>query len=293
MILALQNNDSFTFFDHSYLEVFLLHWITESQITIDPPNLDILLHYFKVTEVDNLKDLLLDAIKFSKQVIPNIVPNDQVFKAMGNQNDDNKNKEKIIGKDNRQPYSMNTAMDDIKNEAKLTGEGNRQPNSVNSFVDANLSYKVRKEHAGFLLIINQTKFYREIDTGLEEFLAKEELKPRKGTCKDKDRIIEVFTEFGYKCEVREDLRHDEFDAEVEAAVARSLIKDSLIICVLSHGIKDHVYGSNSIPFEIEKIKKRMVHPALIGKPKILLVQACQGSTTQKPVRILSYLRFFF
>lgn len=262
LILYLQNNDSsLTFFDHSYLEVFLLHWITDSTIAIDPPNLSALLNYFKQKENDVLKELLSDAIKTSTKIkLPPPSLKDQTFER-------------------------NTAVDDIHNmqTEKLTGEGDRQPNSVGPLDDR--AYIVRKECAGFLLIINQKQFHRDTRPHLKEHLPEVELKDRNGTDKDKDRLKEVFEEFGYKAEVRENVKHDEFMDEVERVVERSLVYDSLIVCILSHGIQDYVYGSNSIPFKIDKIKDRMKCPALIGKPKILLIQACQGNEKQLPVCI--------
>lgn len=260
MILKIQNNDSFAFFNHSYLEVFLLHWITESKITVHPPNLDLLISHFKEEENNCLRDFLLDAIRYNRiSETPDVTT--------------------------RPTKENKTTLDDIQNKEKLTGENDREPYSVNTFTDdRSEAYDVKKESAGYLFIINQTKFYRESDSSLKEYLPEETLSDRTGTDKDKERLIAVFEQFGYKVEERKDLRHDEILKEIDEAAKRSFIYDSLIICILSHGFKDHVYGSNSLPFRIDRIKETiMEYPSLVGKPKILLVQACQGTKRQKPV----------
>ena len=42
-------------------------------------------------------------------------------------------------------------------------------------------------------------------------------------------------------------------------------------------------GSNSIPVSLDEIKMKFrgsLCPALIGKPKVFIIQACQGSVKQ-------------
>lgn len=42
-----------------------------------------------------------------------------------------------------------------------------------------------------------------------------------------------------------------------------------------------VYGSNSLPVEIKKIENILTSNCLLGKPKLLIIQACQGEDLQK------------
>lgn len=50
-------------------------------------------------------------------------------------------------------------------------------------------------------------------------------------------------------------------------------------------IIDHVYGSDTVPVDISSIVKAMASPQLVGKPKLLLLQACQGKDLQTAIKI--------
>ena len=57
--------------------------------------------------------------------------------------------------------------------------------------------------------------------------------------------------------------------------------DSFILALFSHGANGEVYGTDFKPVSIENTIKRAFDgrncPALSGKPKLLIIQACQGS----------------
>ena len=56
--------------------------------------------------------------------------------------------------------------------------------------------------------------------------------------------------------------------------------DVLLVCILSHGAKGSVHGTD---LQEVKIEEEICHkfdgsicPKLLGKPKIFIIQACQG-----------------
>ena len=60
--------------------------------------------------------------------------------------------------------------------------------------------------------------------------------------------------------------------------------DAFMITVLSHGDKSFVYCSDGKELELELLYELFDDkecPALIGKPKIFIIQACQGSKTSQ------------
>lgn len=87
--------------------------------------------------------------------------------------------------------------------------------------------------------------------------------------------------------VKNNLKHDELIIETVKATQNAKSSDGLIVCLLSHGQEGIVYGHNSIPVRIKDIKTVMSSQVLIGKPKILIIQACQGNSLQKSQRIRS------
>ena len=92
---------------------------------------------------------------------------------------------------------------------------------------------------------------------------------------------------------------------IHQIAVKSIVYDSVIICILSHGIEGStahlkmieilnnitlnkiitgvVYGANSIPVTIKEIDQTLANATgLLNKPKMILIQACQGPEIQKP-----------
>uniref|UniRef100_A0A3Q3FK38 Caspase-8-like n=1 Tax=Labrus bergylta TaxID=56723 RepID=A0A3Q3FK38_9LABR len=97
-------------------------------------------------------------------------------------------------------------------------------------------------------------------------------------------LCQVFSQLGFTMVVHRDLTADAMQREVTKLSKRSFLEeDALVICVLSHGEKGSVYGSDekevyirdlTLPFTSEKA------PTLAGKPKLFFIQACQGKGYQ-------------
>lgn len=59
--------------------------------------------------------------------------------------------------------------------------------------------------------------------------------------------------------------------------------DCVVFCIMTHGGYGVLYGTDCVPLEIQKIVNffRSSHcPTLAGKPKIFVIQACQGINNQ-------------
>lgn len=62
--------------------------------------------------------------------------------------------------------------------------------------------------------------------------------------------------------------------------------DAFCCCILSHGKKGEVLGTDSKPLGIKEMTrtfKATEESALTGKPKVFLIQACQGGGPQRGV----------
>lgn len=250
-----------------HLELYLLYWQWQGVIQIDQSkacDLGVIIQYLKQAEMESLKDIIIDVTKtFNKKFDVKVEPT------------------KIEKKRNQNQTDFNHA-------TSLEGASGSFESMRLTTADMEFSYKIRKESAGYILIINQKKFHREKDENLKKFLPEEDLSERFGTERDEDILVRVFSAFGYQKRIKDNLKHCEILDAIREVVNESGKFDSLIVCILSHGHKGCVYGANSIPVDIEMIENIMISDRMIGKPKVLIIQACQGAATlkAKPVSLI-------
>lgn len=99
------------------------------------------------------------------------------------------------------------------------------------------SYKIHKETAGIVLIINQKNFHFDARPEFREFLPRRRLETRHGTDRDAEALEQVFKCFGYKVRIQCNRLHTEILNDVQDVINESIKYDSVIICILSHGHK--------------------------------------------------------
>lgn len=249
--------------DFDYRDNALLNWLGEDVLNIGRRsttdrnqidearakplcNFDLFIEFLKENEKDSLKEMVSSAC--------------QQFNSTQNVFTDRP----IIRTNDKKPIDMGVS------NAKSIRTSN-----------ADDSFKIRKSNAGIVLVLNQKTFHLDDNPALREFLPARMLEKRKGTDQDVASLKRTFAAFGYRIDVKENCIHTDLLENVRNAVNECAGKDSLIVCILSHGYKGVVYGANSIPIKIEDIENLMTSHRLIGKPKILIVQACQGDVTQQ------------
>ncbi|KAJ4442899.1 hypothetical protein ANN_04492 [Periplaneta americana] len=114
------------------------------------------------------------------------------------------------------------------------------------------------------------------------------LEPRLGTDVDRDRLSETFYSLGFTVRMVGNLTDTQLRDYVYTAL-KELVKPEhscFVLCILSHGVEGAVYGINSIPVYVDDLKNLMENcPNLLGKPKILIIQACQGQDHQDAVDV--------
>ncbi|XP_038642605.1 caspase-8-like isoform X3 [Scyliorhinus canicula] len=133
-------------------------------------------------------------------------------------------------------------------------------------------YKMNSEPLGICLILNNKLF-----PGTK-------FKERNGTNCDAERLTQVFTTLGFEVHKKENLtvlhmkkilqRYQKFD---------HTIYDCFVCCILSHGEKDAVVGTDGDILHIQEIRfmfsGTQCH-SLLEKPKVFFIQACQGRKSQ-------------
>lgn len=95
----------------------------------------------------------------------------------------------------------------------------------------------------------------------------------------------LFKGFNYDVKVMSNLKNNEILTAVAETTKTSSDYDGIIVCLLSHGHEGIVYGHNSIPVRTKDVKLLMSSQLLLGKPKVLLIQACQGNAPQKSISV--------
>ncbi len=134
-------------------------------------------------------------------------------------------------------------------------------------------YDMSNKKHGVCLIINNENF----EVGLGK---------RAGTERDEYNLIQTWQYLGYHVEVRRDLTFGDIqdifmdiDAFLYSAEKNSpdLANDSFVCCVLSHGDKTVIYGTDIEPVTIECMEAGLgASKKLRGRPKMFFIQACQG-----------------
>ncbi|XP_018561308.1 caspase-8 [Anoplophora glabripennis] len=267
----------FTEYSPEFLEMYFLKWETMGYISMkDMTNIK---QAFKVIEEEALWDALEGVIlpreKLEKKCVENIQESGVGEKTP-------KPRGLSTSTDTHQPASTSRAYSGDFLSSSPSIRQDNGPDFKELHTD-NHRYEIDPENPGIILIINQEEFYTEIDEDYKHLLPTDiesnKLESRKGTEKDKEKLISTFTKFGFKIVVAENLTHESLTAQVTEVAKSVTIESSLFVCILSHGDKDVVYGANSCRVKVNKIQEIMRktnRENLVGKPKILILQSCQG-----------------
>uniref|UniRef100_A0A8P4GKR1 Caspase-8 n=1 Tax=Dicentrarchus labrax TaxID=13489 RepID=A0A8P4GKR1_DICLA len=131
-------------------------------------------------------------------------------------------------------------------------------------------YQLNSQPTGLCVIINNQNFT--------------DMKQRSGTYRDAQSLAEVFSELGFRVLMCEDQTKHQMDQALRYFAPKH--GDAFICCILSHGKKGVVLGVDGNPLSIKQITRTFTatdQSALTGKPKVFLIQACQGGQIQKGV----------
>lgn len=133
------------------------------------------------------------------------------------------------------------------------------------------------EDKGLCVIVNQRNFERASNV---------QLSFRHGTDSDRDLLQLTFSALGYKVKIMENLSSHDFEKDIKLTLKKEVLREhsSFVLCILSHGKEGAVYCTDGRDISVRRIEGWIVGyecPQLISKPKVLILQACQGSTKQR------------
>uniref|UniRef100_A0A4W5L9S0 Caspase-8 n=2 Tax=Hucho hucho TaxID=62062 RepID=A0A4W5L9S0_9TELE len=134
-------------------------------------------------------------------------------------------------------------------------------------------YRMTSRPRGHCLIINNVHFNK-----LEE---------RRGSDKDGDVLTDVFQWLGFKVTVLLDQTAVQACKELKR-FGEEKHGDAFVCCVLSHGDKGVIYGTDDEPISTNDLFSPFNGTncsSLIGKPKAFFIQACRGHDNQARVQL--------
>lgn len=134
-------------------------------------------------------------------------------------------------------------------------------------------YKMTSNPRGLCLIINNVDFEADI------------FPQRKGSDEDARRFDVIFDQLGFKVVMRRNLTADQMKAAFgELAKTCEKSHDALFVFILSHGSEHGIFGTDGIEVCLEsEILSNFDNrncEAMVGKPKVFVLQACRGSKYQ-------------
>lgn len=139
--------------------------------------------------------------------------------------------------------------------------------TVNQYLTA---YPVNSNPRGYILLVNIANF--EPGCGLSN---------RLGSSEDVADLKSLFTGMGYFVEVLLDPNSTKLESALISFIKNPVhySVDAGGLIVMSHGIQDYIYTSDGKLFPINDILETFTNksfPAMAGKPKFILFQACRG-----------------
>nr|AOR82888.1 caspase-2 [Apostichopus japonicus] len=134
-------------------------------------------------------------------------------------------------------------------------------------------YRMGSEPRGLALIINNRDFGNKMT--------------RHGTDVDATNLRHIFVELHFNVDTKDNLTALEMATYIrEFAKMDHSTFDCVILAILTHGVEGALYGVDEKKLAVEDVFKYFDAtraPTLIGKPKIVILQACRGERFDKGV----------
>ncbi|XP_073407590.1 caspase-8-like isoform X2 [Dendrobates tinctorius] len=171
---------------------------------------------------------------------------------------------------------------------KLPPNPQGQPDNFpgcHSPLHVNMVYSMENKIHGICLVISNLNFSKaRRNHGQQRF------NDRKGTEKDEESLHIIFSKLGFKVHIKKNLEGEEILQTINLFKEPSKHENSdcFICCVLSHGDRGIIYGTDGKSVLIRNLTFSFCSSqcsTLIGKPKLFFIQACQGKEHQQLVSL--------
>ncbi|KAB5584453.1 hypothetical protein PHYPO_G00107710 [Pangasianodon hypophthalmus] len=158
-----------------------------------------------------------------------------------------------------------------RSEITVDTDSRGRPVSRTAAIDEDDYYPMTQRPLGHCLIINNYNFEKTF-----------KLNNRKGTDADKAALTNVFGRMHFSVEARRDLTSSDMLNTVKEFSEKDHSRmDAFVCCILSHGEKGTVLGTDGKSVLIRELTQPFARcSTLTGKPKLFFIQACQGNELQ-------------
>ncbi|XP_069589697.1 caspase-8-like [Ranitomeya imitator] len=146
-------------------------------------------------------------------------------------------------------------------------------------------YNMENKMHGICLIISNLNFSKARRNPGQQYF-----NDRKGTEKDEESLRIIFSKLGFKVHIKKNLEGDDILQTIDLFKEPSNHENSdcFICCVLSHGDRGIIYGTDGKSVPIRDLTFCFCSSqcsTLTGKPKLFFIQACQGKEHQQLVSL--------
>ncbi|XP_036110139.1 caspase-8 [Molossus molossus] len=146
-------------------------------------------------------------------------------------------------------------------------------------------YRMKSKPRGYCVIFNNYDF-SEARKNVPKL---RNIRDRNGTDLDADALCTTFSKLHFEIVPYKDSTAKEICEVLKKYQSIDHNdKDCFICCILSHGDKGIIYGSDGQEapiYELTSYFTGLKCPSLVGKPKIFFIQACQGDNYQKGIAV--------
>jgi len=143
-------------------------------------------------------------------------------------------------------------------------------------------YEMKSKPHGIAVIFINCEFY-SIDSAFER------LPTRTGSEIDKENLRVMWKYFRYEVRIHRNLTAAQMSRQLLQIAAEDHGNfDSFVCCILSHGDRGGIYGSDGQLVKISELTRlfdgtKHFCPSLVNKPKLFFIQACRGDDKDKGV----------
>ncbi|XP_075969874.1 caspase-8-like [Anticarsia gemmatalis] len=144
------------------------------------------------------------------------------------------------------------------------------------------------DRLGVCVILNQVNFFPSKDS--LETSQQCALSKRNGSDKDKMIIERTMKSLKFSVYSATDLDHIRMFQFLKEVIKTKVKEDDsmFMLCILSHGVRHHIFAADSVKVNVDDFQNLLdsdIAAKLHGKPKMLILQACQVDEIPRPTLV--------